>query len=107
MPIYEFVCEPCDKVFEVLFRSSTEKRKVTCPDCGKNSVYMKLGVDDGYCCRTSGCWFWAYASGSDTVDVANRARLRGVNACHPQRFELREVDFSQPDTEGAVGGDMP
>ena len=73
-----------------------------CPDCGKNSVYMKLGVDDGYCCRTSGCWFWAYASGSDTVDVANRARLRGVNARHPQAAQLREVDFSQPgiDTTG-------
>ena len=66
-----------------------------CPDCGKNSVYVKPGVLtdslDGYCCRTSGCWFWAYASGSDTVDVENRARLRGVNA----------------DTEGVVGGDMP
>jgi len=44
MPIYEFVCEPCDKVFEVLFRSSTEKRKVTCPDCGKNKVRKKLSV---------------------------------------------------------------
>ncbi|MCU0722721.1 MAG: zinc ribbon domain-containing protein [Planctomycetes bacterium] len=44
MPIYEFVCEPCDKVFEVLFRSMDERKKVTCPDCGGDKVRKKLSV---------------------------------------------------------------
>jgi putative FmdB family regulatory protein len=42
MPLYEFVCKPCDKVFEVLFRSSTEKKRITCPDCGGRDVSKKF-----------------------------------------------------------------
>lgn len=33
MPIYEFKCKKCGKVFEVLFRSRNEKLKVCCPGC--------------------------------------------------------------------------
>ena len=32
------------KVFEVLFRSSTEKKKVTCPDCGGRDVAKKFSL---------------------------------------------------------------
>ena len=38
MPIYEFLCRPCGEVFEVLFRSPFEKRKVRCPKCGGDEV---------------------------------------------------------------------
>ncbi|MHC4777619.1 MAG: FmdB family zinc ribbon protein [Planctomycetota bacterium] len=44
MPLYEFVCTPCDKVFEVLFLSSNEKKKVTCPDCGGRNVAKKFSL---------------------------------------------------------------
>ena len=44
MPIYEFVCRPCDEVFEVLFRSFAEKKKVTCPSCGGDDVAKKISV---------------------------------------------------------------
>ena len=66
-----------------------------CPDCDKASVYMKLGSnnDDGWCCRTRGCDFWAYSGGSDSVDVFNRTRLRCSNAGHPEDWRLREVDW--------------
>jgi len=38
MPIYEFRCEPCDRKFDVLFRSADERRKPKCPTCGKSRV---------------------------------------------------------------------
>lgn len=44
MPIYEFICKPCDHVFEELFASSTEKRKVLCPRCGGRDVARKFSV---------------------------------------------------------------
>ncbi|MHC5038457.1 MAG: FmdB family zinc ribbon protein [Planctomycetota bacterium] len=44
MPLYEFVCHPCDLVFEVLFRSSTEKKKITCPQCGTDDVSKKFSL---------------------------------------------------------------
>ena len=33
MPIYEFMCDACDAVFETLV-FSTDRRAVTCPECG-------------------------------------------------------------------------
>jgi putative FmdB family regulatory protein len=33
MPIYEFRCKNCKKVFEVLFRSRDENLKISCPGC--------------------------------------------------------------------------
>jgi putative FmdB family regulatory protein len=44
MPIYEFICEPCNAVFEELFRSASEKRKVVCPRCGGDDVKKKMSV---------------------------------------------------------------
>ena len=54
MPIYEFVCEPCNKVFEVLFRSSTEKQKVTCPTCGGVKIRKKLSTFGAKVCGDGG-----------------------------------------------------
>ena len=44
MPLYEFVCKPCDEVFEVLFKSSTEKKKIVCPKCGGDEVSKKFSL---------------------------------------------------------------
>lgn len=54
-----------------------------CPECGKRNAYMKIdGTDDLWVCRTSGCDWYAYAGGEDTVDVQQRQRLADAN---PQR----------------------
>ncbi len=34
MPIYEYQCENCGKVVEVLQKSFTQKESPVCPDCG-------------------------------------------------------------------------
>jgi putative FmdB family regulatory protein len=33
LPIFEYRCKDCGKLFEVLFKSRDEKLKVTCPAC--------------------------------------------------------------------------
>lgn len=37
MPIYEYICQNCQKRFEVLV-SLNSKAKVTCPDCSSDRV---------------------------------------------------------------------
>lgn len=44
MPLYEFVCKPCDLVFEELFKSASEKRRIRCPKCGGEDVGKKLSL---------------------------------------------------------------
>ncbi|SVD32094.1 uncharacterized protein METZ01_LOCUS384948, partial [marine metagenome] len=40
MPIYEYLCTPCEKVVNLLFRSYEEANKITivCPSCGKRDL---------------------------------------------------------------------
>jgi len=41
MPLYEYKCNDCKKIFEVLHRSSSNLEKVECPEC-KSENYTKL-----------------------------------------------------------------
>ncbi len=38
MPIFEFKCKTCGKIFECLCIRSNEKDQVVCPSCGKENV---------------------------------------------------------------------
>ena len=42
MPLYEYRCEPCDRIFETLIRSSGDEPH--CPDCGSIDVNKLLSV---------------------------------------------------------------
>lgn len=44
MPIYEFKCKSCGKIFEVLFRSRDEKLKVICPQCRSEKATKLFSV---------------------------------------------------------------
>jgi putative FmdB family regulatory protein len=51
MPHYEFLCEKCKKVFELIMTiSEREKAKVTCPKCKDTKVTPQLG---GFMAQTS------------------------------------------------------
>ena len=39
MPIFEYKCSECDTKFEVLHKSTTNQKEVTCPNC--NSAHNK------------------------------------------------------------------
>jgi len=44
MPRYEFVCEKCNKPFEVIMTiSEREKSDVKCPKCKSSKVVAQLG----------------------------------------------------------------
>ena len=38
MPIYEFKCNKCEKIFEQLIFSSDEEEKLGCPSCGQSNT---------------------------------------------------------------------
>ncbi|MBP9021132.1 MAG: zinc ribbon domain-containing protein [Syntrophobacterales bacterium] len=44
MPIYEFKCKNCGRVFEVLFRTRQEQLKVLCPDCRSEKAERVMSV---------------------------------------------------------------
>jgi putative FmdB family regulatory protein len=45
MPAYDYKCEPCDAVFEVV-RSVSDRSEVCCPECGEAAkrVFTPVGV---------------------------------------------------------------
>jgi len=44
MPIYEFRCKKCKKIFESLIFSSTEEKKLSCPKCGTKKPQKVMSV---------------------------------------------------------------
>jgi putative FmdB family regulatory protein len=44
MPIYEFVCQECQQVFEELVRSASAIDEVICPGCQSERVSKKLST---------------------------------------------------------------
>lgn len=47
MPIFEYRCQDCGKIFEVLFKSRDEKLKVICPACKSKKSEKVLSVFSG------------------------------------------------------------
>ncbi|MGM0680950.1 MAG: FmdB family zinc ribbon protein [Thermodesulfobacteriota bacterium] len=46
MPIYEFQCQKCKKIFETLLLSSSPeaKAKIRCPDCSSREVKKAISA---------------------------------------------------------------
>jgi len=44
MPIFEFICEGCQKPFEELLRSATVIDQVICPECGSEQVHKRIST---------------------------------------------------------------
>ncbi len=45
MPVYEFVCNACQKVFtKILTIAEHENEKIACPDCGSENVEQRWAV---------------------------------------------------------------
>ena len=42
MPIYEFACDRCRKVFQFFYRSADSGKKPTCPKCGKKRLQRRM-----------------------------------------------------------------
>ena len=44
MPLYEFTCDKCGRLFEELIRSMTERRRPKCPRCGSPNVRKRFST---------------------------------------------------------------
>lgn len=44
MPLYEYRCHGCEKVFEVLQTTGAGRRGLECPECGGRSLDKLLSV---------------------------------------------------------------
>jgi putative FmdB family regulatory protein len=42
MPIYEYTCKKCNKIFETLVLSSDDVKGIQCPECGSEEVQKML-----------------------------------------------------------------
>ena len=50
MPIFEFACDHCRKVYQFLFRTSTSRKRPICPDCGGSKLrklFSRFSVSRG------------------------------------------------------------
>jgi putative FmdB family regulatory protein len=71
MPLYEFVCEKCEKDFELLVRSAHWEGKAGCPHCGSKKLTKKFSV------------FASQAAGTSAAPPAAAcARGGGGCGCH-------------------------
>ena len=69
MPIYEYKCLECNKIFEEFIRNSNDLGELLCPNCGSKSIkrimssYSAFNAssenldygDSGSSCPTCGC----------------------------------------------------
>ena len=44
MPIYEYDCQSCQRVFDALIRNAREEKAVACPDCDSRKVQRRPSV---------------------------------------------------------------
>ena len=44
MPLYEYECQNCGKVVEILWRRSEDEQGMKCPGCGGSELRRKLSA---------------------------------------------------------------
>ena len=58
MPIYEYRCQSCGKVYEQIRRASEADRDLECPECQSKRIERLISsFASGGCSRTSGGGF--------------------------------------------------
>ncbi|MEA1868176.1 MAG: zinc ribbon domain-containing protein [Thermodesulfobacteriota bacterium] len=70
MPIYEYTCKKCNRIFESLVLSSRDIKEIHCPECGSGEVEKMLS---------------SFSSGSSTGPVPGG--LSSASSCSSSRFQ--------------------
>jgi putative FmdB family regulatory protein len=55
MPLFEFQCQDCDRVFEVFTQRRDQKVSPKCPECGKTDVERIWSSFSGRAGEGGGC----------------------------------------------------
>jgi putative FmdB family regulatory protein len=53
MPIYEYLCQECDRTYDVLHMGKEIQDDILCPSCGSRSYKKLLSVPSGISMKTS------------------------------------------------------
>ncbi|MFZ3090124.1 MAG: zinc ribbon domain-containing protein [Nitrospirota bacterium] len=56
MPIYEYRCKKCNHIFDIIQKSTAEKKDVMCPECGgkeTEKILSPFSSFDGSSCSPS------------------------------------------------------
>ncbi|MEN3044204.1 MAG: zinc ribbon domain-containing protein [Candidatus Hydrothermales bacterium] len=77
MPIFEFLCEKCDKVFEELVLPS-ENEPERCPECGEKSLRKLWRGSVGLVFKGSGFYITDYSKNKNSE---NKEKKEGSNSC--------------------------
>lgn len=82
MPVYEYECENCGKVFQRLYMSPDDRpAEITCPDCDSTDVHRVFSPP-------------AVHSGEarDIVEEAATQAGKEERGSRPQAFDQRDLD---------------
>ncbi|WP_458778468.1 FmdB family zinc ribbon protein [Desulforhopalus sp. 52FAK] len=55
MPIYEYKCNDCNEVFEILSTSAKDNKKVVCTKCGSENVTKLISAGSPVSLTPAGC----------------------------------------------------
>lgn len=55
MPIYEYKCNECEEVFELLTTSAEDSQKVQCPKCNSENVKKLMSAGAPVTLAPAGC----------------------------------------------------
>ena len=97
MPTYDYVCEKCEKTFEV-FQSMKDKHLTKCPDktC-KGRVKRQLGTGAGLIFKGSGFYITDYRSeGYKSAAKSDTAAAAAAPAAAPVASESAKSAESKP-----------
>lgn len=78
MPIYEYACSRCRKIFSFLVRNPSQKKKLHCPQCGGEGlkrVYSRFALVSSEESRLEKMADPSFFSGLDEKDPKSLARL--------------------------------
>jgi putative FmdB family regulatory protein len=87
MPHYDYVCETCEKQFEV-FQSMNDKRLTKCPEKGcKGKVRRLLGTGAGLVFKGSGFYITDYRSDSYKAAAKQDSAASSASTASPAASE--------------------
>lgn len=104
MPHYDYVCETCEKQFEV-FQSMNDKRLTKCPEKGcKGKVRRLLGTGAGLVFKGSGFYITDYRSDSYKAAAKQDSAASSASTSSPAASDSTPAAKPAPKPEPAKKG---
>ncbi len=81
MPTYQYECNSCEHIFEIM-QSITDKKLLECPKCNKNTLQRLIGTGSGIVFKGSGFYETDYKKKSSVPKTCPAEKSKECsNAC--------------------------